>query len=120
MIPTKFESREEIQRGSKEREKAPKGDLKINSKGNETNSMMNIYHFILEVNKVFRGQLLIERVMVMEQKTICGGSDHKGCISNLVSTLRRPSATTNPTISTSLSSVAFTIRHLVTPSNARN
>lgn len=76
MIPTKFESREKIQRGSKEREKAPKGDLKINSRGNETNSMMNIYHFVLEVNKVFRGQLLIERVMVMEQKTICGGSNH--------------------------------------------
>ena len=56
MIATKFENRGEIGRESKKKKKKnPRGVLRINSKGNNTNNMMNVYHFMLGVNKVFKG-----------------------------------------------------------------
>ena len=77
--PTKFESKRGTEKENKEWGKVPKG----RRKGRRLNSLRGIPRSMQEVGKVLRGRLLIEYVMVVEQKTTYGGLAHCGAYSRL-------------------------------------
>ena len=86
--PTKFGSKVGIEKGNKEWGKVPRRDLRVRSRGRGLSNLRDIPHSMQEVSRVLKGWLLIEYVMVVDQKTIYGGLAHCEAHSRLDLSLR--------------------------------
>ena len=69
---TKFESKRGTKKGNKEWGKVPRG----HSRSRGLSSLRGLHRSMQEGGRLLRGRLLIEYVMVVEQKTIYGGLAH--------------------------------------------
>ena len=86
--PTKFGSKEGIEKGNKEWGKVPMGDLRARSRGRGVSSLRGILRSMQEVRRVLKGRLLLEYFMVVERETTYGGLAHCRVHSKLDLSLR--------------------------------
>ena len=71
--PTKFGSKEGIEKGNKEWGKVPKRDPRVRNRGKGVSSLRGILRSMQEMSRVLKGRLLLEYVMVVVRETTYGG-----------------------------------------------